>query len=358
MAQRKSLAWAELRVGLVVIVSFVLLGLAIFYIGGETSFFVRHYTVTAYFASANGLRNGAEVWLEGVPIGTVQRVAISGVADPNRAVQATLQLNQQYQNIIRTDSEVTIGTTGLLGDEHVDITRGSAAGKIVQDGGTLQGIEVGGIKKIITGTNEFIENLDVLSAQVKKVSDQIQGGQGTLGRFLTDTSVFDNMNATIKEGYQLVHDVRTGNGTIGQLISNDETLQKINDTLDRVNDIVKKTDSGQSTLGKFVNDTEAWDRFVSVEKRLESTMDRIDRGEGTLGKFLHDEAIANQTSEALKRANDLMNAAQNGDGTLGKLIKDPTLYNSFNQTTSEILKLLYDFRQDPKKFLTVNFKIF
>ena len=44
--------------------------------------------------------------------------------------------------------------------------------------------------------------------------------------------------------------------------------------------------------------------------------------------------------------------------TIGKFIKDPTLYNTLNQTSSEILKLMYDFRQNPKKFLTINFKLF
>ncbi len=39
-------------------------------------------------------------------------------------------------------------------------------------------------------------------------------------------------------------------------------------------------------------------------------------------------------------------------------MKDPTLFNSFAETSSEIQKLLYDFRQNPKKFLTINFKLF
>src|SRR5205807_9190328 len=141
MAQRRSLAWTELRVGLLVIASFALLALAIFYVSGQSGIFTKKYKVTALFASANGLRSGAEVWLEGVTIGNVDEVRISKLPDPQRAVEADLKLDEAYKNIIRTDSMVTIATIGLLGDKYVNITRGTQAGQIVPDGGSLQGSE-------------------------------------------------------------------------------------------------------------------------------------------------------------------------------------------------------------------------
>ena len=42
---------------------------------------------------------------------------------------------------------------------------------------------------------------------------------------------------------------------------------------------------------------------------------------------------------------------------MGKLLKDPSLYNNLDQSTAEISKLLYDLRQDPKKYLTIRFRI-
>ena len=45
-------------------------------------------------------------------------------------------------------------------------------------------------------------------------------------------------------------------------------------------------------------------------------------------------------------------------GTMGKLLHDPSLYDNLNQSTAEISKLLYDIRQDPKKFLTFRFRLF
>ena len=69
MAQRRSLAWTELRVGILVISSFALLALAIFFITGESGFLTPKYTVKAYFQNANNLKAGADVQLEGVTVG-------------------------------------------------------------------------------------------------------------------------------------------------------------------------------------------------------------------------------------------------------------------------------------------------
>lgn len=357
-AQRRSLAWTELRVGALVIASFILLAMAIFFISGESGIFTKKYKITAYFESANGLRSGAEVRLEGVTIGNVRSVRISKLSDPAKSVEAEMALDQSFQNIIRSDSAVTIGTIGLLGDQIVEISRGSEAGKIVEDGGYLQGAEKGDIAKIVTGTNDFIANLQVLSDQVKRMAERVDRGEGTLGKFLTDSSIYDNANLTVKDANLLVRDFRTGNGTVGKLVSDDELYRKLTGIGDRVDELVLKISNGQGTAGKFINDPALYNKADALVARFQTIVDRIDRGEGTLGKLTKDDTIYNEARDTMTKLNNLILAVQNGEGTAGKFIKDPTLFNSLNQTSSEIQKLLYDFRQNPKKFLTINFKLF
>ena len=84
----------------------------------------------------------------------------------------------------------------------------------------------------------------------------------------------------------------------------------------------------------------------------------IDRGEGSLGKIMKDDGFYNDLRNTLGEVSGLVDAIQNGDGTTGKLIKDPTLFNTMEQASSEIQKLMYDIRQDPKKYLTINFRFF
>jgi phospholipid/cholesterol/gamma-HCH transport system substrate-binding protein len=358
MAQRRSLAWTELRVGILVISSFALLALAIFFITGESGFLTPKYVVKAYFQNANNLKSGADVQLEGVTIGNVSDVQVSKLPDPEKAVEATLRLDQKYQNIIRSDSKVTIATIGLLGDSKVDITRGTEAGTIIPPNGELQGAETGDIRKIVQGTNDFVANLQVLSDKFKDMADRVDKGEGTLGKFMTDSAIYDNANLTVKEATSLVRDAHTGNGTVGRLISDDELYQKVSSTMDTMNTLLAKIENGEGTAGKFINDPSVYKRTDQVLARMQSVTDRIERGEGTLGKFSKDEEFYNDARATMMRFNNLVSSIENGEGTAGKFIKDPTLYNSLNQTSSEIQKLLYDFRQNPKKFLTISFKLF
>ncbi len=358
MAQRKSVAWAELRVGMLVITSFVLLALAIFYISGESGFFQPQYTIIGYFPSANGLRKGAEVWLEGVQIGNVQSVEISKQADPNRSVEVTMKLDKSYQNIIRSDSKVGIETQGLLGNNIIEISRGSAAGQVVPDGGKLQGEQAGDIKKIITGTNDFIANLDVLSDEFKKMADRIDRGEGTLGKLVSDSQIYDNLNKTVIEANLLVRDARTGNGTFGLLMHDDALYRKADAAIERVNKMVDYVEAGNGTIGKIYKDPTLANRADDLVARFQKMADNLDQGKGSLGKLLTNDELYDEFRTTMRKMNDLVDSVQNGQGTAGRFIKDPTLYNSLNQTASEVLKLLYDFRQNPKKYLTINFKLF
>jgi len=358
MAQRKSLAWTELKVGILVIVSFVMLALAIFYISGESGIFTPKYYVTAYFPSANGLRKGAEVWLEGVTIGGVTSVVVSKQADPKRSVEVVMRLEKEFQNIIRTDSQLGIQTQGLLGNNIVEITRGTAAGQVIPDGGTLQGEEAGDIKKIITGTNDFIANLDVLSDQFKRMAEKVDRGEGTLGALLSDRSIYNNLDKAMAEMHFLIRDARTGPGTVGKLMNDDELYQSINASVNRLNKMMDFVESGQGTLGKFYKDASLYNKADSLVGRFQTIADNVDAGKGSIGKLLKDEGLYNETVKTLQRVESMVSSLENGEGTMGKLMKDPTFYNSLNQTTSEVLKLLYDFRQNPKKFLTINFKLF
>src|SRR6266478_328670 len=337
MAQRRSLAWTELRVGILVITSFALLALGIFFIGGSSGFLTPKYNVFAYFQNANNLKAGAEVQLEGVTIGNVRRVSISMQADPKKAVEVELRLDEKYKNIIRTDSMLTIGTIGLLGDKYVDITRGTEDGQV---------------------TNDFVANLQELSNQFKRMTDRIDRGEGTLGKLLTDSAIFDNINRATLEANGFVRDLRTGNGTVGKLVSDDELYRRVNTMVERMDTLVGNIEHGQGTAGKFINDPAVYHKTDQILGRMQAITDRIDRGEGTLGKLSKDEALYNDFRETMKQFQTMVSAVQNGEGTAGKFIKDPTLYNSLNQTSSEVLKLLYDFRQNPKKFLTINFKLF
>src|SRR5713226_5219507 len=100
MPQQKQLAWAQLRVGVMVIVSLTVLAVAIFFISGQVGFWSRRYTLKMYFSDAGGLREGGQVQLAGVAVGSVNRIRLSPFPDPKRAVEVEAKIPKVYQDEI------------------------------------------------------------------------------------------------------------------------------------------------------------------------------------------------------------------------------------------------------------------
>jgi phospholipid/cholesterol/gamma-HCH transport system substrate-binding protein len=365
MANSQTLAWRELRVGILVVTSVVLLAVAIVLIGGDSGFFTPKYKITVYFHSADGLHAGALVLVNGVRIGNVSAIKLSSLTDTNRAVEVSLQLNKSYHDMIRTDTVASIGTVGVLGDQQVELTRGSPDKPAIADGGTIQGMDAGDIKKIISNTNDVVVNLGTLTSKIGALLDDINSGKGTAGKLLNDTSIYDKLDATVDEAHKLVIDAHSGNGTIGRVLSDDElyrgvkaSVDRLNSTLIKVEATVDKIDNGNGNVAKFINDDALYRKTDQLVTKFGNITDRIERGEGTLGKLSKDDTLINNLNTTLNKTNTLLASVENGDGTIGKLMKDATLYNSLTQTSSELQKLMYDFRQNPKKYLTINFRLF
>ena len=87
---RKRLAWAELRVGILVIFSFTILAVAIVLISGGAGFFTEKYELKTYLGSASGLRKGSLVWVAGIEGGNVSTVNITTTRRSSAKIQSQL----------------------------------------------------------------------------------------------------------------------------------------------------------------------------------------------------------------------------------------------------------------------------
>ena len=126
--EKKALTWTELRVGLVVIASLVILAITILYIGSTGgSPWAATYHVKALMSDVNGLKAGAPVRLGGVEKGTVTKVDFA--PEGSGMVEVDMRLDRRVRSRITTQSTVTLGALGLLGE------------KAVEDLSTLEGTE-------------------------------------------------------------------------------------------------------------------------------------------------------------------------------------------------------------------------
>ena len=221
MPQHERVKWAQLRVGIMVVVSLIVFAVAVFFISGQIGFFTRHYTLKAYLSSAGDLREGAQVRLAGIAVGSVARIGISPYDDRQRAVEVDLKIARTFQKQIRTDSVASVETVGLLGDSYVDITRGTAGHEVMQDGGAVKTAEKADIAAVMQNTNEVIMNLSTLSSKLDDITSHIQAGKGSMGKLLYDQTLYNKMNATVSGAQAMVDRVQRGEGTIGKLMADD-----------------------------------------------------------------------------------------------------------------------------------------
>jgi phospholipid/cholesterol/gamma-HCH transport system substrate-binding protein len=87
-------------------------------------------------------------------------------------------------------------------------------------------------------------------------------------------------------------------------------------------------------------------------------MNDVNAGKGALGKFAKDEQFAAKLDNTITKLSAIMTSLEAGEGSAGKLLKDPSLYNNADQMLVETRHLVKGVRENPKKYLTIHFKLF
>jgi phospholipid/cholesterol/gamma-HCH transport system substrate-binding protein len=378
MPQKPQIRLAQLRVGLLVTASVAVIILVIFWISDDSSPFTERTLLKSYFSGVQGLRVGAEVRLSGVGIGSVKELNFRNQipATPTQPdyVEVVMEVSGELDGRpaverIRSDSRAYLETAGVLGDNVINITPGSLAGAPIKPGGVIEGVSKPSVGDILSTAQTAMGNLNAVSDDIKAVTGRIRAGAGTAGRFLNDEEVYVNLNHTIQQAERLLYEVRRGPGTAGRLISDPALYGQITNVAARFERIATQLDeqlsTGQGTLGKLLKDEQLYNRADSLLAELNAgaadlsqLTTQIRRGEGTVGKLVNDEAVYADLRAAANDLRTLTARLERGEGTAGLLLKDPRLYNNVNTLSTELVKLLYDFRQNPKKYLDIDLEIF
>lgn len=355
MAQRKQLTWAELRVGLFVLAGLALLAIAIFYVTGVN--WGAKYSLKTYLPEVADLQVGAPVSLDGVTVGSVQSLKINPHSpDRMHNIEIDMRIEKRYQNLIRTDSEASPVNQGMLGNRYINISRGS--GQVVQNQGTIPGKAGNDMQEIMERGVELEANLGQLTQQVGDIIGAVRKGQGTIGKFIYDPSMYNHMNATAAKAEALVADVQAGKGSLGKVIVSDDLYNQFNATIGHADNILAAVQDQKGTVGKLLYDPAVADEAKQFLARSNSLLAGVQKGQGTLGKFVTDDSVFTNLRDASANVRDVTGKLNNGQGTMGKFFTDPQLYNNMTGLTGDMRLMIGDFRRDPKKFLHIKLSIF
>ena len=189
------------RLGAFIVATLAVLAAGVFVIGSKEYLFSSTYQLKTQFDNVAGLSEGAEIQVGGVPSGTVHSIALPH--RPGERITVVMDLNKSTQEIIKHDSIASIETEGVLGNQYVAISFGSAGQADVKNGDTIQSqpplLMADLFKKtsgILDSSQDAIQNATLATAHLNSVSAKIDSGQGTVGSLVNDKQLYNNLEQT------------------------------------------------------------------------------------------------------------------------------------------------------------------
>ncbi|MGA2814326.1 MAG: MlaD family protein [Candidatus Acidiferrum sp.] len=189
------------RLGAFIILTLAILITGIFIIGNKQYLFSPTYRLQAQFATVVGLDAGAEVRIGGVHSGTVREIRLPG--NPTGKITVLMDLERSTHDIVKQDSVAAIETEGLLGNEYISISFGSAAALNVKDNDTLPSaapLVIADLMKkadgILVTSQKALDSVTVVAANLSSISSKINQGQGTVGALVNDKELYAHLDQT------------------------------------------------------------------------------------------------------------------------------------------------------------------
>ena len=354
---RSKIRWSQLKVGVIAFTAVMILALLILLLTGSRGIFEHNEIIRTYLDDAAGIAESTPVRLNGILVGAVQSVRLSGSKNPKRAVEFEMAIEDKFMKEIPEDSTSEISAANLLGDKFVNITKGQSANP-VKPGGEIRSLVGQDIPELMAQSANLLDTLQDISKRADAMLRDVDAGKGNIGKLLRDDELYNRLDGIALQGQQLLADVRNGKGTLSKLLYDDSLYQEVRAPLKRIDAMLADLQQGQGSAGKLLKDPELYDDARQTIAEMRRLMQELNAGKGTAGKLLKDEQLYNQFNALAAKLDTTIERINSGQGTLGQLLVNPQLYEAMNGAMREFQSLAKDIRANPKKFLRIKLAIF
>ncbi|MCX6622068.1 MAG: MlaD family protein [Acidobacteria bacterium] len=357
MPSAQKVAWAQLRVGITAVVALCLIAFLVFLMTGTKDLFARNVPLYTFLDDSGALEVGAPVRLNGIVMGKVTKVDLSGSNQPGKTVRVDMEVPEKMLRRIPLDSQAAISSENVLGTKFINITRGTSP-ESIKARGTVRSLDTKEFGEVVQTSYTLLTSLQGILKRIDAIVSVVEAGKGSIGKLLVDDELYTRLVATVAETQKVTTALGSGKGTIGRLLYDDTLYQEVRGPIARLDSLIQGMQQGQGTAGKFLRDPALYNELRQTTTELHKLVADLNAGKGTAGKLLKSDELSSQLKGTMGRVDNLLDRVNSGQGTIGQLVVNPALYDSLNGATKEMNGLLKDFRANPKKFLRIKLGIF
>lgn len=339
------------------IAAMTILGVLIFLLTGEKNIFARSAVLYTYMSDSAALTTGAAVRLNGIYIGKIVAVELSGSADPNRVVRIAMSVQRDKLPSIPVDSQAGISAENVLGTKYINIKKGTSP-RTIQPGGEVRSLDVQEFEELVRQGYNTLASINSTLRRIDNLVSQVEAGKGTVGKLLTDEELHRRLLGAVTEVHKVTETVSAGKGTLGRLLYDEGLYDRMLAAVQRVETLVADVQQGQGTAGRLLRDPALYDDARAAIAEFRQVAADLNAGKGTAGRLLKDETAYRQIQDLLAKLDGMFERINAGQGTMGQLLVNPQLYESLHGATSELRSLIQDVRANPKKFLRIKLALF
>ncbi len=334
MPSQRRVNWAKFRVLVMLLVAVCILGTLFYEFSGGT-LFEEKATIYIYVPDATGVGPASPVRVDGVDIGTVNSVDLTGSKDPQREIRISMAVLRDTLQGIPDDSYAELSTDTLIGDRFVDITSRVSPNHI-KPGGEITFHSQPDLMKTLDLT-AFQQQLRIVDATLT----DIEQGRSRVGQFILGEDLYRDLIKDLDRLRDTVHRAAGANTALGQALFSDAGYRSIAEPVIQLDRSLAQIQSGQGTAGQLFRDTAQYEQLRATARDLLDALRSLHKSDLMASDQMYRDW--NRSVNQLIQSVDELNASP--------LFGTSEMYDNLNGQFSDWAHTLRDFREHPQKYL-------
>ncbi len=254
----------KVRVGIVSVICIGLLAAVLFVVGSNTFLFSDLFLIRSQFDSVAGLSDGADVQFQGVSIGAVQSVVLPN--EPRGKIEVTMGIRTRARSILHKGTQAQIKTQGLLGSMIVVLVNPPVPVNEtvpLENNDLIVGVDPFDLFEITDKALASVQRFEQSATSFKGIVDDVQAGEGTLGKLIYDPQLYNSMVATAQETERLMANLGDDAEALVELASQ---------ATGGVESILGKLEQGNGTFAQLLNDSDLYESVQASADTLQQVI--------------------------------------------------------------------------------------